>query len=212
MKDIHLAGKKVLFDKSPVVYSYRPDENWREHILVKSGNWSYEDGALIGFNPGNNGGICFVNKYFDKDVMLIFKGSTVLPATRDLNAVWASHWDEETDYLGESYVCGLNGWWEDKAGIERNKSSNLYATTSAYKYEGGTEITMVCGSINGHCFMTVDELLVTELVDPNPICGGYVGFSAYCTKLRITEIEVREIVYEEFKQRYVPQFDIGTEK
>ena len=212
MKDIHLAGKKVLFDKSPVVYSYRPDKNWREHILVKSGNWSYEDGALIGFNPGNNGGICFVNKYFDKDVMLIFKGSTVLPATRDLNAVWASHWDEETDYLGESYVCGLNGWWEDKAGIERNKSSNLYATTSAYKYEGGTEITMVCGSINGHCFMTVDELLVTELVDPNPISGGHVGFSAYCTKLRITEIEVREIVYEEFKQRYVPQFDIGTEK
>ena len=212
MKDIHLAGKKVPFDKSPVVYSYRPDKNWREHILVKSGNWSYEDGALIGFNPGNNGGICFVNKYFDKDVMLIFKGSTVLPATRDLNAVWASHWDEETDYLGESYVCGLNGWWEDKAGIERNKSSNLYATTSAYKYEGGTEITMVCGSINGHCFMTVDELLVTELVDPNPISGGHVGFSAYCTKLRITEIEVREIVYEEFKQRYVPQFDIGTEK
>lgn len=210
MKDVHLAGKKILFDKSPVVYSYKPDENWKEHILVKSGNWYYEDGALIGFEPGNRGGICFVNKYFDKDVMLIFKGSTVLPATRDLNAVWAAHWNDETDHLGSSYVCGLNGWWENKAGIERNLTSNLYATTSAYKYVGGTEVTMVCGSVNGHCFMTVDGLLVSELVDPDPISGGYVGFSAYCTKLRITEIEVREIVWERFKQSYVPEFDTET--
>lgn len=208
MKDIHLAGKKVLFDKSPVVFSYKPDENWRDYITPKSGNWYYEDGALIGFEPGNFGGIAFINKYFDKDVMLSFKGSTVLPATRDLNAVWAAHWDDETDYLGSSYVCGLNGWWEDKAGIERNATSNLYSTTSAYKYKGGTEVQMVCGSINGHCFMTVDELLVTELIDPSPISGGYAGFSAYCTKLRITEIEVREIVWEEFHQEYTPQFDI----
>ena len=208
MKDIKLAGKKVLFDKSPILFSYKPDENWRDYIDVKSGNWYYEDGAIIGFEPDNKGGIAFINKYFDKDVMLVFTVSAVLPATRDLNAVWAAHWDEETDYLGSSYVCGLNGWWENKAGIERNKTSNLYSTTSAFKYEGGTEITMVCGSINGHCFMTVDELLVTELVDPDPISGGYVGFSAYCTKLRITEIEVREIVWEEFKQRYEPQFKI----
>lgn len=208
MKDIHLAGKKVLFDKSPVLFSYKPDENWRDYIEPKSGNWYYEDGALIGFCPGNYGGIAFVNKYFDEDVMLVFKGSTVLPATRDLNAVWAAHWDDEANYLGSSYVCGLNGWWENKAGIERNKTSNLYSTTSAYKYVGGTEVTMACGSINGHCFMVVDDVLVTELIDPNPITGGYVGFSAYCTKLRITEIEVRRINWEVFKQTYVPEFDI----
>ena len=138
--------------------------------------------------------------------MLIFKGSTVLPATRDLNAVWAAHWDEKTNYLGESYVCGLNGWWENKAGIERNKKNGLYSTTSLFKYVGGTEITMICGSVNGHCFMVVDDVLVTELRDPQPISCGHVGFSAYCTKLKITEIEVREIVWEEFLQKYDPQF------
>ena len=93
MKDIRLAGKKVLFEKSPVVFSYKPDENWRDYIDVKSGNWYYEDGAIIGFEPGNKGGISFINKYFDKDVMLVFTVSAVLPATRDLNAVWAAHWD-----------------------------------------------------------------------------------------------------------------------
>lgn len=208
MKDIHLAGKKILFEKSPVVFSYKPDENWRDFIDVKSGNWYYEDGAIIGFEPGNKGGISFINKYFEKDVMLVFTVSAVLPATRDLNAVWAAHWDDDTDYLGDSYVCGLNGWWENKAGIERNKTSNLYATTSLYKYTPGSEVRMACGSVGGHCFMVVDGELVTELIDPSPITGGYCGFSAYCTKLRITDIEVREIVWEEFKQQYTPQFEI----
>ena len=65
---------------------------------------------------------------------------------------------------------------------------------------------MTCGSINGHCFMVVDDVLVTELIDIDPIVGGHVGFSAYCTRLRITDIEVREIVWEPFKQVYEPEF------
>ena len=208
MKEIRLAGKKVLFDKSPVIFSYNPDENWKDYFDVKSGNWYYEDGAIIGFEPGNFGGILFTKENFKKDIMLCFTVSAVLPATRDLNAVWASEWDDETDYLKSGYVCGLNGWWENKAGIERHMGNGLYSTTSLYKYTPGTEVRMVCGSINGHCFMVVDDVLVTELIDPNPISGGHAGFSAYCTKLRIRDIEVREIVWEDFFQEYVPQFKI----
>ena len=207
MKDIRLAGKKILFDRSPVLFHYDPDENWLNYFERKSGTWRYENGAIIGDEPGNKGGILFLKEYFNKDVMLSFTVSTVLPATRDLNAVWAAHWDEETDYLGESYVCGLNGWWENKAGIERNKTSNLYSTTTLFKYTPGTEVRMTCGSVGGHCFMVVDDVLVTELVDPSPISGGHVGFSAYCTRLRITDIEVREIVWENFKQVYTPEFE-----
>ncbi len=205
MKDIKLVGKKVLFDKSPVLFSYKPDENWLDYFEPKSGTWRYEDGAVIGDEPLNKGGILFTKKSFDKDVMLSFTVSTVLPASRDLNAVWCAHWEDDADYLGESYVCGLNGWWENKAGIERNKYSNLYSTTSLFKYTPGEKVRMTCGSINGHCFMVVDDVLVTELIDPNPIKGGHVGFSAYCTRLRITDIEVREIYWEDFYQEYVPE-------
>ena len=56
--------------------------------------------------------------------------------------------------------------------------------------------------------MVVDDVLVTEVTDPQPIKGGHVGFSAYCTKLRITDVEVREINWEVFHQRYEPQFII----
>lgn len=208
MKDIILLGKKIIFDKSPVVFSYSPDSDWEKYWEIKSGNWSCEDGYLIGDEPGNFGGILFSKEYYSDNVMFSFTMEAVLPATRDLNAVFCANWDENTDYLGESYVCGLNGWYEHKSGIERNTGygSNLYSTTSLYKYVPGTQIRMTAGSIDGHTFMVVDDELVTELIDPNPIKGGHIGFSAYCTKLRIKDIEVRKIHWEEFIQKYDPEY------
>ena len=134
--------------------------------------------------------------------------STVLPATRDLNAVFCAKWDESTDYLGDSYVCGVNGWYEHKSGLERNAGygSNLYSTTSSYKYVPGKELRMTCGAIDGHSFMVVDDELVAEMIDPQPIRDGHVGFSAYCTKLRIKDIQIHEIVWEDFPQTYDPEF------
>ena len=206
MKDIRLLGKKIIVDKCEILLKYTPDESWQEFWVPKTGEWHYEDGALVGTEKGNLGGILLSKERFEDDVMLIFKGSTVLPATRDLNAVFCANWDEETDYLGESYVCGLNGWYENKCGIERNLGNGLYSTTSSFEYIPGSEITMCCGAIGGHSFMTVDGELVTELIDPEPIKGGHVGFSAYCTRLKITDIEIRKVYWEEFIQEYTPEF------
>ena len=209
MNDIKLLWKKVIWDKSPVLLKYTPGDDWKEYWDVKSGNWSCEDGWLIGDEPGNFGGILFSKDYYEEDVMVSMTVKTALPATRDLNAVFCAHWDEKTDYLGTSYVCGLNGWYEHKSGIERNEvgcESALYSTTSLYKYEPGTEVRMTFGAINGHSFMVVDDVLITELIDPNPIKGGHIGFSAYCTKLMIKDIEIRKIYWEEFLQKYEPEY------
>ncbi len=209
MKDIKLLRKKIIWEKSPVLLSYSPGEDWQKYWSVKSGNWSQEDGWLIGDEPGNFGGILFSKDYYEDDVMMSFTVKTALPATRDLNAVFCAHWDEETDYLGTSYVCGLNGWYENKSGIERNEVGNesmLYSTTSLYKYVPGTEVRMTLGAINGHSFMVVDDVLITELIDPDPINGGHIGFSAYCTKLMIKDIEIRKIYWEDFIQKYEPEY------
>lgn len=208
MKDILLLGKKIIAEKSPVIFTYKPDENWQNFWEPKSGTWGYENGYLIGEEQGNFGGILFSKESFTKDVMFSFTIGAVPPATRDLNAVFCANWDDTTDYLGDSYVCGLNGWYEHKSGIERNigYGSNLYSTTSLYRYEPGTEVRMTAGSIAGHTFMVVDDVLISELIDPMPITGGHVGFSAYCTKLKIKDIEIREIYWEEFIQKYEPEF------
>ena len=52
-KEILLIGKKIITDKSPVVFSYEPDENWREYFDAKLGTWTCENGYLIGKEPKN---------------------------------------------------------------------------------------------------------------------------------------------------------------
>lgn len=206
MNEIYLLGKKVVIDKSPVLLKYSPDADWQDFWTPMGGEWSCDGEWLIGTETGNKGGILFSKERYEENVMLSFTVKTRLPATRDLNAVYCANWDSETDYLGDSYVCGLNGWYEGKCGIERNLGSNIYTTTSLYKYEPGTEVKMCCGAIDGHNFMTVDGVLVSELIDPNPIKGGHVGFSPYCTSLMIKDIEVREIYWEKDEKVYEPEF------
>ena len=88
MKNIHLLGKKILFDKSKVLLDYKPNTDWLDYFEPKSGEWKCEDGALIGIENGNKGGILFTRDYYNGNVMLSFTVSTILPATRDLNAVF----------------------------------------------------------------------------------------------------------------------------
>lgn len=205
--EILLLGKKILLDASPVLLSYQPDENWREVWEDKGGTWTYEDGYLVGCEPDNKGGILLSRQCFDKDVMMSFTVASVLPATRDLNAVYCTTWDDEINYLKKSYISGLNGWYEAKSGIERFPEDELRALTPFYRYEPGKEVRMTVGAIHGHNFLLVDGVLIQELIDNmDPIVGGHVGFSPYSTKLKIKDIEVREICWEERKQSYLPEF------
>ena len=206
MKDIVLIGKKIFFDKSRIILKSLPDENWEKDWMVMGGEWKMQDGCLIGKETGNKGGILFTRESFDKDVMMSFTASTVLPATRDMNAVFCAHWDEVTDYLGVSYVCGLNGWYNGKSGIESNSAGGFCALTSSYSYTPGKEVRMTVGAVDGHTFMVVDGELVMEYIDPAPIRGGHLGFSPYCTMMKIRDIEVREICWEKFIQSYEPEF------
>ena len=205
--EILLLGKKIIVDASPVVLSYKPDENWREIWEDKGGQWSYQDGYLVGCEPDNKGGILLSRKRFDKDVMLSFTVASVLPATRDLNAVYCTTWDDEINYLKKSYISGLNGWYEGKSGIERFPEDELRTLTPLYHYEPGTEVRITTGAIQGHNFLLVDGVLIQELIDNmDPIVGGHVGFSPYSTMLKIKDIEVREIYWEEREQSYLPEF------
>ena len=207
MEDILLIGKRILSDRSPVVLSSLPDENWRETWDPKGGTWYYENGYLIGSEPDNKGGILLSKQRFDKDVMLSFTAASVLPATRDVNAIYCTTWDDEINYLKLSYISGLGGWYEDKCGIERFPEDGLRALNPLYHYEPGREVRITTGAIAGHNFLVVDGQLVQELIDPSPILGGgHVGFSPYSTMLKIKDIEVREIVWEERIQKYDPEF------
>lgn len=206
MNDILLLGKRIIPEKSKVILDYKPDESWEEHFKVMGGEWSLEDGWLVGQERENRGGILLSRKRFEQNVMLTYTAAACPPATRDLNAVFCASWDEEADYLGISYVCGLNGWYDHKSGIERNPDNGLHALTSLYKYTPGDSVRITAGAIDGHAFLVVDGELVTELIDPYPIIGGHVGFSPYSTKFKVTDILIQEIYWEPRHQSYEPEF------
>ena len=204
--EILLLGKKILWDKSEILMDYQPDEHWQDLWYAKLGHWECKDGYLIGSEPGNFGGILLSKESYPDNVMMRFTMSTVLPATRDLNAVFCTTWDDETNYLKKAYVVGLNGWYENKSGIERFPESELRALTSLYHYTPGTEVEILTGCIDGHSFLFADGVLVQELIDSDPIRGGHVGFSPYSTALKIKDIQVRKIAWEKREQVYEPEF------
>lgn len=208
MKDIMLLGKKIVVSDCEIVLDYNAmDEcDFTKYFQVMAGKWYHDGEYLIGEELQNKGGILFSKEVFDFDCLLTIEMATVLPATRDLNAVWCASWDKETDYLKEAYVCGLNGWYDNLAGIERCGENGFYTSTSLYKYNVGEFITMDCGSIGGHCFMFVDGKLITEITDPHPLYSGHIGISPYCTKLKIKRITVRKIKYVSRHQVYEPEF------
>lgn len=204
--EILLLGKKILWDQSEILMDYQPDENWQALWDAKLGHWECKDGYLIGSEPGNFGGILLSKESFPDNVMMRFSMSTVLPATRDLNAVFCTTWDDSVNYLKKSYVVGLNGWYENKSGIERFPEEELRSLTSLYHYTPGTEVEILTGAIDGHCFLFANGVLIQELIDSDPIRGGHVGFSPYSTSLKIRNIQVRKICWKKRQQVYEPEF------
>lgn len=66
---------------------------------------------------------------------------------------------------------------------------------------------MTAGAINGHIFMVVDDVLVSEhMEEENYLKSGHVGFSPFCTILKIKDIEIREIYWEKCSEYYDPEF------
>lgn len=207
MNEILLLGKRILVDESPVLLSYTADENWRELFEDKGGEWRYENGYLIGSEPENKGGILLTRESYSDDVMMTFTVKSLLPATRDLNAVFAVTWDEEINYLKRAYITGVNGWYDGKSGIERFPEDEMRVLVPSYKYTPGEEITITTGSVEGHCFLMVNGELIIEAVDNrDPIKGGRAGFSPYSTILAIKDIEIRKIHWETREQSYLPEF------
>ena len=102
-QEILLLNKRIFVDRSPVLLDYRPDEDWQKVWDAKGGKWYCEKGWLIGAEPDNKGGILLSKQKFEKDVMFSFTMASVLPATRDLNAVYCVTWDDEINYLKKGY-------------------------------------------------------------------------------------------------------------
>ncbi|HJD24600.1 MAG TPA: DUF1080 domain-containing protein [Firmicutes bacterium] len=202
-KEIDLAECPILAEGP------RSDEELARDWEYKNGVWRVEDGWIYGKHTGNSGGMLYSKRHYPGDVLLELEGRTIPPCDNDLNFTWhAAGWNDEADDAGVSYIAGLAGWWDNKAGIEHYPECLPRAVTPLFPFEAGRLYFIQAGSIGGHCFIFVDGQLVIEMQDPNPITEyGKVGLGTYASQIAVRNFRVRQIVSRPFIQSYTPAFD-----
>ncbi len=210
MNVIELMKKRILLDSSVVLYN-KPvtlEEfagNWTTH----HSEWNVEDGWLTGENKGNWPGMAILKQDFPGNVLVEFEAQTILPSSHDINVMWNGEWLGETDQRGIAYVAGLQGWWTGKVGIEKSNDYKFMVGTPLLNFVPGKIYKIQAGSIDGHCFILADGKLLLEAIDPDPIDNRKytkVGFEAYCSKIKIRNIVIRQINWEPVEMKYEPEF------
>ena len=202
--------KEIDLEKSTILYSEETtkaafDQCWD----IKGGEWYYDNGWFVGKNPDNCPGMIVSKADFYGNVMVDFIGKTVLPSTHDIDVMWNGSWDELKNERGVAYVAGVEGWWENKVGIEKSPDYTLNAGTPLFHFISGREYHIQAGSIDGHIFVFIDGSLVLEVTDPEPIDNqkyGKVGFEAYSSFINIKDIVIRELAWKERKLKYNSEF------
>ncbi len=210
MKTILLMKKRILVDSSKVLYD-KPvtKEEFSSEWDVHQSTWKVKDGWLEGENPENWPGMAVLKQDFPGNVLVEFEAQTILPSSHDINVMWNGEWLPETDQRGLAYVAGLQGWWTGKVGIEKSNEYKFMLGTPLYNFEPGKIYKIQAGSIDGHCFILADDKLLLEGMDPNPIDNQKytkVGFEAYCSKIRIRNIIIRQISWEAVDMKYEVDF------
>jgi len=210
MNTILLMKKRILLDSSKILY----DKPVSQKDLLTQWNvyhskWEVKEGWLEGENPGNWPGMAVLKQDFPGNVLVEFEAQTILPSSHDINVMWNGEWLPATDQRGIAYVAGLQGWWTGKVGIEKSNEYKFMLGTPLYNFEPGKVYKIQAGSIDGHCFILADGKLLLEGMDPNPIDNQKytkVGFEAYCSKIRIRNIIIRQIHWEPVDMKYEVDF------
>lgn len=202
---------KLLLEKSKILY----DKPFSEDSLhsdweITGGEWWVEDGVLNGRFRGNGGGLIYSKENYPGDIMLDFYGRTVAPCNNDLNFTWcAAGWDYERNDADISYIAGLQGWWEGKAGIERYPQCALSSKTEIFQYTPGEFYHIQAGIVKGVSFIFVNGKLVIDLRDPDPIDSkkyGKIGFGTYCSFNQYKNFKLYRLASEKASFTYTPNF------
>lgn len=210
MSELLIMRKRIDVTASPVLYD-RPftsqclEEDW----VVRHAEWTCENGAFLGRNPRPAPGVIFSRAEFPGNVLVEFHAQTVLPSRHDIDVMWNLSWDDRADTRGAAYVAGVQGWWDGKVGIEKSPEYRLIAAAPCPWFEPGQDYHIQAGSVDGHCFLFVDGVLRLEVLDPHPINSkrhNRIGFEAYQSMIRVSDLTVRQIAWEEREQSYPKEF------
>lgn len=203
-----IMGKRLDLLASPVLWDQPfSAATLAAHWEVRGGEWTVAGDTLFGTCRTPNA-FLFSRQRFPGNVLLDFFGQTVLPSTHDLDFMWNTEWDEQTQTRSTGYVVGIQGWWHGKLGVER-PNSPFGGMVPCPWFRPGVEYHIQAGSIDGHCFVFVNGTLQFEAIDPVPVDSqrfNRVGFEVYQSMIRIRALTIRQIAWVAASDSYPDEF------
>jgi len=202
--DVDLKNSKLLFEQENF-----DEATFADNFVVKSGEWSVEDGWVVGKNPDMCPGMIVSQKDFFGNVMVELTAKMVAPSTHDINVMINGEWDEEKDCRGYAYVAGLEAFWHGNVGFEKSPEYKLTAATPLFRFEPEKEHNFKMGNVDGKVFVLVDDELCLEISDPEPLdtsLYGKIGFEAYSSWWKFKGLKVYKLKYEKIEEYYNPEF------
>lgn len=181
-------------------------EKWE----VTGGDWVSGDGCCVGTYRVDGGGLIYSKEQIPGDVMLDFYGTIIGPCNNDLNFSYrAKGWDYEKNDADIGYITGFNGWYLNRAGIERYPELKLQALCEHFKIESDREYHIQGGIVGNNCFLAIDGQMILTLADPDPINSpdcNRVGLGTYCSQIRFRDFRVYRPKKTYVPMKYTPNF------
>jgi len=202
--DVDLKNSEILMEIDEF-----DDEILHNNFDIKTGEWSTEDGWVIGKNPEMCPGMIVSKGDFCGNVMLTLTAKTVAPSTHDINIMINGEWDDKINVRQNAYVAGLEAFWHGNIGFEKSPEYKLTAATHLFDFDPDKEYVMTLGNIGGKIFVLVDGNLCLEITDPDPLDEnryGKIGMEAYSSCWKFKNVKVQKIKYEEKKEYYNREF------
>jgi len=216
MREIQLMKKKVLPDEGEVLFELADFDDLALFDLFdkKCGRWYTEDGWLVGENRECSAAMCVTKANYTGNLLIEFDAATVAPATRDINVTWHGSWNEKTNTREMGYVMGINGFWEGRVGFEKSPEYDLLVLTELFSFEPGRVYHISVGSFSlpsgaVRIFMAIDGVVALEITDPCPIDinkYGFVGFEAFCTRVKYKNLKIMRLSLIDDYKTYTPEF------
>ena len=111
-------------------------------------------------------------------------------------------------------VMGVNGFWEGRIGFEKSPKYDLLVLTEMFKFDPGRIYHISVGSFtlpsnSVRVFMAIDGVVALEITDPDPIdtsTHGFVGFEAFCTKVKYKNLKIKRLQLTDDYKTYTPEF------
>jgi hypothetical protein len=214
---IQLMKKKIYPDECETLFEVADftDEIVAEHFEVKDGKWWVdEDGWLVGENKKCSAAMCVTKAWYTGDVLVEFDAATVAPATRDINITFHGSWNEESNTREMGYVFGLNGFWEGRIGFEKSPRYDTVILTQLFNFVPGEVYHITVGSTTIapgviKVFLAVNDVICLEFKDSHPLDTskyGFVGFEAFCTRVKHKNLKIKRLTVVEDPKTYTPEF------